>query len=65
LSVIYCHQHGKVRVVCTIRGCGWGSKFGELSAVNLDLAHHNYKKHPGVFPRWNPNVHAVEKTKGW
>lgn len=63
MSVIYTKYSttGKVKVTCD---CGWQSgKEPDEQTARLALAHHNYDKHPGRFPRWNPTVKAVEKTR--
>lgn len=57
---MFTHIRGKVLISCGF--CPWQSKkVADESAANLELAHHNYQNHPGVFPRWNPEIHVVEK----
>jgi hypothetical protein len=59
----YSYARGKIRAVCTEEMCGWSSpKLPDMPEAHLALAHHNFHHHPGVFPRWNPNVHAVESA---
>lgn len=57
---MFTHVRGKIIVSCA--HCSWHSeKVPDESAARDALAYHNYQKHPGVFPRWNPDIHVVEK----
>lgn len=70
------HMRGRVRVICDISGCGYMSHVykdeegtPDMSGATAetqahhDLAFHNFRNHPGVFPRWNPGVEAVERER--
>jgi len=72
------YSRGKIRVICTRPGCGYKSRpyedetapdgsgavlvTKELQA-HQDLSWHNFYKHPGVYPRWNPKVQTVEQGR--
>ena len=59
----------RFRLVCTVPGCGYAttrfavSKDEDEQQAYLDLAHHNFKRHSGVFPRWNPEAKAIEQQR--
>jgi hypothetical protein len=56
----YCK--GKVKVYCTVSFCDWQSeKLEEYGDAYMELSVHNYNRHRGQFPRWNPNIKAIEK----
>lgn len=53
---------GKVKAYCTVSFCEWQSeKIGEYQDAYEALSVHNYNRHPGQFPRWNPTIKAIEK----
>lgn len=59
------YARGTVRITCDQQGCPWMSKRApDMSEARLELAQHNYENHPGVFPRWNLKMRAVESRRG-
>ena len=57
-------SRGKYVVYCNEPHCGWKStRLGGEDAAYQALSKHNYNKHPGVFPRWDPDFQAREKRR--
>lgn len=64
MSAVFEYHRSRVRVTCTMPGCGKQVYRGESEAdARKALGHHNWNLHPNVFPRWNPNAEVFEEKK--